>query len=114
MEVIMSKPKESFPTIGEAIMASEHQEAIDYFYVKYEEEMGYPYHFSGGKDGKAIKTLLKMYGSARLKRLIDHLFVTDNPFIIGKGGRTVSSLLCCVNELNQEMDRPSQDKEWRP
>ena len=83
-----------------------HQRIVEYFREKYKEhyrDKGDPdkpieYVFKGGKDGTAIRDLLKRHGEDGVKALIDALFAADDKFY-DKAGRTIGLMLAKENQL---------------
>ena len=69
------KPKK--PDTPEQKAAKEaHVKIRDRFCIVYEARCGIPYHFMGGKDGKCLKMLIKMWGEFMTGRLMQTMFET--------------------------------------
>lgn len=73
------------------------REISDYFCNKHMDTLNVKYKFNGGKDGKAIKTLMKMYDVDFIKGLIDWYFKTDDPFI-NDVGREIAKMQTFVSK----------------
>lgn len=80
-----------------------HKEAIAYFSQTYQNKLGIPYNFKGGKDGKHIKSLLATFGLDGLKALIDQLFDTKDEFVQNKAGQDIGVLYACANKLARQL-----------
>lgn len=63
----------------------EHAEFISYFYQMFMNKTGEKYSFNGGKDGTAVKSLLKDYDLPKLKGFCNKYFDTQDKFILDAG-----------------------------
>lgn len=88
---------------GDAPKQTDHQKLIDHFCQLYEEQYKIKYSFSGGKDGKAIKELLKAFDLEFCIKIVNQLFKSTDEFYDKGGGRTIGVLLANRNKLAQEI-----------
>lgn len=83
-----------------------HKAFISVFTARWEEEHGSVYPFKGGKDGKAVKELLKFVGNdpGRWKEVLDKYFAEKSKFF---NGHTLTKLL---SEIAQFVVKPVECK----
>jgi len=83
----------------------DHDKAIEYWCSKYLDRFKIKYDFRGGKDGDAVKRLLATFGLEVFCRIVDQIFVSDDPFYRTGGGLTLTVLKANANKLAQEIVR---------
>ena len=84
----------------------DHPRLIEYWMDKHQDYYGYDYRFEGGKDGAAVKALLKSWPFDVCCQLIDVYFRPDK--FHDKSGRTLSKLRSHANSLAQQIRLASQ------
>lgn len=77
--------------------SSAHKEVIQYFCDKHLEKTDIKYLFDGGKDGKTMQALLKVYDVEFMKSLIDWFFSTGDEFI-NRTGYSIGKLKISVDK----------------
>ena len=97
-------------TLEQGDKKREHQDIILYWMELYHQKIGAPYLFQRAKDATIVSRLLKVYGYDRLKRLMDQMFITSDPFICKRAGRTLGVLSACANKLSQEIAALATDR----
>ena len=103
------RPDQTRPDQSRAVASPEksgdHPELIQYWVEKYQDKFGVKYDFKDGKDGSAVKRLLKVFELETAKKLVDLIFVSDDPFYRTGGGVTLSILSANSNKLAQQINR---------
>ena len=80
----------------------DHQEAMAFFCGEYKKYQRQDYLVSGGKDGKAMKTLLNHYGLEKLKKITTIFFLTTDPWF-EQTGRSITIMAQQANKLAVEL-----------
>ena len=82
----------------------EHQVLIAFWMEQYQHRTGVKYLFDGGKDGKAIKEVLKKLQSLDVaKMFIQEFFQTTDEFVVDRAGFTIGVFLTQLNKIAQKL-----------
>ncbi len=82
---------------------SDHKKAVEYWCTAYEEKFSVKYDFTGSKDGRLIKSLLKTFGYEMLIQMMDEFLNTDEDWIQEYGGYTIGMLKIQTNKIAQQL-----------
>ena len=89
---------------------SDHHRLIAYWTEKYQDKFNLKYDFKRGKDGTAVKRLLKAFGYDLAVKLIDYYLVLDDPFY-DLAGRDLAKLYGEAQKLLQRMSKQDGNPE---
>lgn len=87
-----------------------HNLFVEYYCKEYEKKFGVKYNFSGGKDGKTVKTLLKTtYGYDMLCKMVLLFFADTSKFV---DGHTLTKFLYQLQALSEELKNPKKTADY--
>lgn len=86
-----------------------HSLFIKYYCSEYEKVFGIKYVFGGGKDAKAVKTLLETYGYDVLCQMVPVFFADTAEFV---KGHALTKFLFQARAVREEMAKPKEVNEW--
>lgn len=97
--------KDTPKNILSAKKSADHKKAVEYWCSKYIDRFQVKYNFLEGKDGATVKRLLSAFGFEVYCKLVDQIFVSNDPFYRTGGGLTIAVLQANSNKLAQEIAR---------
>lgn len=110
-QTVNSKLNSKKNSSGEAPANPDHHRFVDAWCLKYQERLGRPYRFQGGKDAKAVSQLLRIPGETceSLLALAERAWVfLDDKFKPAKNSGTIAGFNSRWQDIKNQIDPPQK------